>query len=226
MKGLFVKDLKFIMTQKKFFIMAIALAGVMTLSTGDTTFAATYIILLLSMLTLTTISYDDMNGGMLFLLSLPVDRKLYVKEKYVFAFANLVFAVIVSLLISICFGTIAGTDIVFDDLFSAIIGIAVGMSVMLGVMIPLELKYGAEKSRIAMIVFVVAVLAVGYGGYKLLTEVMKVDLNTYAASILEKLPKSGQGLEVLITIALLIVVLVVFFISYIVSARIMKKKEF
>lgn len=224
MKGLFVKDLKIILCQKNLLLVAIGLAAMLTWTTEDVTFAATYIILLLSMFTLTTISYDNLNGGMLFLLSLPVDRKLYIKEKYIFAFANLVFATIVSLCVSYGFAVLRGLDLVFTDLLSTVMGIAAGMVLMLGITIPLELKFGVEKGRVAMIITIVAIAVIGYGGCQLLTNVFDVDVNGIVAKVLEKLSQSGVGVE-FFAIGMLLIILILF-VSYVVSLKIMKKKEF
>lgn len=226
MKGLLIKDLKYILSQKNFFIIAIAMAGVFTWTTDDVTFGATYIILLLSMLTLTTISYDNWNGGMLFILSLPVDRKMYVREKYVFALANLVFSALVS--IAVCFGmaTVKGVTVEFTDLLASITGITAAMSLMLGITIPLEIKFGVEKGRVAMIVAAVSIALVGYGGYKLLTEVFHIDVNAVITDIITHLPEPGAGLEFLVVGMLLAVVVLILSVSYVISYRIMKKKEF
>ena len=71
MKGLLIKDLKILAKQKKFFLFVLLLMVIMSFSMEDVSFSATYSVLIISMLTLTTISYDEMNGGMLFLLSRP-----------------------------------------------------------------------------------------------------------------------------------------------------------
>lgn len=225
MKGLFIKDLKLVTTQKRFIIMAIALSIFITLTGDDATFTVTYIVLLLSMLTLNTISYDDMNGGMLFLLSLPVDRKMYVKEKYMFAFANLVFAALASAVFAMGFASIKGAENEYGAIAASIMGVTLGMSLMLSVTIPLAFKYGMEKGRIAMIVFVIAIIGCGMGGYKLLTDVLHVDVNRLVAELLSKLPNPGEGLEIVMVLAMLLLMIIILGISYMVALRIMKKKE-
>lgn len=226
MKGLLIKDLRLLINQKRLFIMAICIAVVLTWTSEDVTFAATYIILLLSMLTLTTLSYDLMNGGMLFLLSLPVDRKLYTKEKYVFAFLNLLASAVVSLATCVALNFIKGSETAFSDLLAVILGITVGMALMLSVTIPFELKYGPEKGRVAMIVAVVVIAAGGAGIYKLVTDVLHVDVNGILTNLLAHLPQPGAGLEILIIGGLLAAIVIMLFVSYVVSLGIMKKKEF
>lgn len=226
MKGLLVKDLKLMMSQKYFLIMAIGLGSMLSYTADDVAFAAGYIILLLSMLTLTTLSYDNINGGMLFILSLPVSRKLYVKEKYLLAFLNLVFAAVVSLLISLGISTLKGSEIEVSNLLSVVLGTAVGVVFMLSIMIPLELKFGVEKARIALIVTVVAIFAVAFGVYQLLTNVLKIDVNNMIGKIIAQLPKPGAGFEFMMIGIFLVVVILVLLISYVVSNKILSKKEF
>ena len=226
MKGLLIKDIKIIISQKKFFIMAIFLAAVFAWTTEDVTFSASYIVLLLSMLTLTTLSYDEANGGMLFLLTLPATRKTYVNSKYTFALLNLVFASVFAFALCYVFAMIKGTALPLDDVISSIMGIMVAMGIMLSVTIPLELKYGAEKGRIAMLASIAVIVVLGIGVYKLLTEVIKVDVEGILLKLLERLPAVGNGLEILIVGVLLVILLLIFFVSYCVSGKIIKKKEF
>ena len=226
MKGLMIKDLKVLASQKKAFIMPILVAAIVTWGSDDVTFAATYIILLLAMLTLTTISYDDMNNGMVFLLSLPAGRKTYVKEKYVFAFLNLLFAGILSLVVCYAFAILKGETLILGDLVSCIMGITLSMAVMLAVTMPLEFKYGVEKSRIAVVATTAIIAIAGVGGYKFLTNVLHVDVNSFLVNILEKLPKAGEGLEIIVIGGFFVIVLVVLLVSYMIANKIMKKKEF
>lgn len=226
MKGLFIKDLKLIASQKKFFIMAIFIAAIFVFSSGDVTFAATYIILFLSMLTLTTLSYDDVNGGMLFLLSLPVDRKTYVKEKYIFSLINLLFAMGMSLAVCYGFALVKGLDVKLSDLLSSIVGMGLGMGVVVALTMPLEFKFGVEKGRMAMIASVAIIAVAGMGCYKLLTEVLNVDVKGYVSELLVKLSNQGVDLEVILIGGIMVTLLIVMMISYVISNRIMRKKEF
>lgn len=226
MKGLLIKDLKIIAEQKKFFIIAIVFAALFTWSGNDISFAATYIILLTSMLTLTTISYDEFNGGMAFLLTLPTSRKIYTKEKYVFAFINLCLACVFSIIVCAIFALVKGTTIEWDSLISACVGCCLGMGLMLSVTIPLEFKFGAEKGRVAMISAIVAITVIGVGIYKFLTKVLDINVNKVIDDVIAKLPASGKGLEVIIISVMAVALVLILFISYLISSKIMKKKEF
>lgn len=220
MKGLLIKDFKLIMSQKKFFFMALVFAAIFANTSSDVTYAATYILILLPMLVLTTISYDDFNGGMAFLLTLPVNRKSYVREKYVLTIIDLAVSCLIALFVCILFSVIKGDSIDFMDLLLSILGTAIGIDAVLAITIPLELKYGVERGRMAMICAVAAIAVIGFGGYKLLTEVFKLDINAIVSKAAMKITDVG------INVAVIVLMFILLLISYMFSNGIMKKKEF
>ena len=57
----------------------------------DTSFVIMYANIIFMMFGLSTISYDAFDNGEAFLFTLPITKKLYVKEKYVFSLASLLF---------------------------------------------------------------------------------------------------------------------------------------
>ena len=86
MKGLLIKDFKLMMMQKNFFLSIIAIAVVLTVFVKNPSFIIGYLTFIGSVFTLSTISYDEFDNGNAFLFSLPITRKLYALEKYVFGF--------------------------------------------------------------------------------------------------------------------------------------------
>jgi len=225
MKGLLIKDLTVIGKQKKFLVIVLLLAVFLTFGSEDTGFAGNYAMLVLTTLTLTTISYDEMNGGMMFLLSLPATRKTYVKAKYTFAFLNLLVAAAVGLALSVVESVFKKVAFNFDDNFSAIMGMMLVMGLMLSVAIPLEFKFGAEKGRMIVAGAMVGVLFVGIAGYKVLRNAFGIDL----LSCLNKL-FSGIESEALISCiivgGLFVLLVLIMFCSYLIASNVMRKKEF
>lgn len=225
MKGLLIKDLTVIGKQKKLLVIVLLVAVFLTLGSEDTGFAGNYAMLVLTTLTLTTISYDEMNGGMMFLLSLPATRKTYVKAKYTFAFLNLLVAAAVGLALSVVESVFKKVAFNFDDNFSAIMGMMLVMGLMLSVAIPLEFKFGAEKGRMIVAGAMVGVLFLGIAGYKVLRNVFGIDL----LSCLNKL-FSGIESEALISCiivgGLFVLLVLIMFCSYLIASNVMRKKEF
>ena len=217
MLGLLIKDLQLIKKQGSIFFLMI-IFGVIMLKNSDSYVSVyvTYCIVFGGLLVLNTISYDSFDNGYAYIFTLPVTPRLYVAEKYLLAIlgsgVGCVFAI----------GMIAvlqGNAGLWERLgFS--LGAWLGILLVISIMLPLNLKYGTEKSRILTVVWVVAVAAL----MALVSEFGDVvplqDAGTQLFQTLEKL--GGIGL-------LLVgggLTAVVFLLSMAVSTRIMQKKEF
>ena len=62
MKGLFVKDLCLMATQKRFFILILGVGALLTFGGQDIIFVMGYMMMVFGLFSGSTISYDDMNG--------------------------------------------------------------------------------------------------------------------------------------------------------------------
>ena len=82
MKGLLIKDLRLMVKQQKIFSSVVFIAVLLAVVTGNTFFIIRYMTFVASLFTLTSISYDEFDNGNAFLFSLPITRRMYVKEKY------------------------------------------------------------------------------------------------------------------------------------------------
>ena len=82
MKGLLIKDLRLMVKQQKIFSSVVFIAVLLAVVTGNTFFIISYMTFVASLFTLTSISYDEFDNGNAFLFSLPITRRMYVKEKY------------------------------------------------------------------------------------------------------------------------------------------------
>ena len=83
MRGLLEKDFRLIAQRKQTLLMYAAIALMMAM-TMDSTYIIGYTVSLCVLLAVGTVSYDEFDNGFLFLMTLPVDRKTYVDEKYLF----------------------------------------------------------------------------------------------------------------------------------------------
>ena len=84
MKGLLLKDLSILKTQGRSAVLIMAIALFMLIAGNNTALAVVYANILFVTFGITTISYDNYDNGYAFLFTLPIRRKLYVMEKYVF----------------------------------------------------------------------------------------------------------------------------------------------
>ena len=221
MKGLFVKDLKLMMSQKNFLLLILAIVIGMMIFTDDVIFPLGFLSFTVSLFTVSTISYDDFDNGNAFLFTLPITRNHYVSEKY---FLGLllgciawVLATILGIITTVLKDTLPITDLVQSSLM--ILPIMIVMIVVQAIMLPFRLKFGGDKGRIAMI----GVL----GGLEVITLVIvkgaEAIFNIDLVSLLDNLPTVSMG--VLIAIAIIIALLMLL-VSMKISLSIMNKKEF
>ena len=81
MKGLLIKDFRLMKVQKSFFLL-IAVIGVWgTLLSENVTSAIGFLTFVMSLFSVSSISYDEFDNGNAFLFSLPITRTTYVVEK-------------------------------------------------------------------------------------------------------------------------------------------------
>ena len=210
MKGLLLKDLAIVKQQGRSIIIIVAIAIFMMASGNDITFAIAYANILFVMFGITTLNYDAFDNGFSFLFTLPITRKMYVAEKYLFSLLCVAAGLTLSLALMIVTGNLSSDGILF------IVGYAVAAILLLSLLLPIELKYGPEKGRIAMIIIFAIVFAVVFG----LKKVIGAD------QIASALITLGNMNEVLLAGILGAGVLVLLIVSYLISCRIMQKKEF
>lgn len=217
MRGLLIKDFKLMKGQKNFIIAIVAISLIMIITSPETLFPVGFLGFVGPLFSLSSISYDEFDNGNAFLFSLPITRKGYVLEKYIFGLilgiAFLLLGTVISL-IGIGITKTGGFNeiiITTSSLFPAIL-------LLLSIMLPFILKYGGEKGRIAIIGVMGFIFVVGLV-LKKTTEYMGIDL--YA--LLKNLPQFEPQVYILLFLLLSVVVLG---ISYFISLAILRKKEF
>ena len=161
MKGLLIKDFKLMLMQKSFFIIIIVVACLISISSQDPTFMIGFITLILSLFTVSTISYDEFDNGYPFLLTLPFSRKTYVLEKYVYGLILGTGAWIVSVMICSLMLIVQGKPVTSDMLIGAFVILPMFL-VIESLMIPVHLRFGGEKGRYALIACVGVLVVIGF----------------------------------------------------------------
>ncbi len=210
MKGLLLKDLAILKQQGRSIFIIVAIAVFMMMSGNDITFAIAYANILFVMFGITTLNYDAFDNGFSFLFTLPITRKMYVAEKYLFSLMCVVTGLSLSAILMLVTGNMNSEAIGF------IVGYAMAAIFLLSALLPIELKFGPEKGRIAMIVIFAIVFALVFG----IKKVVGVDK---LASILISLEKMN---EIAVMCILAGIVIILLGISYFISCKVMEKKEF
>lgn len=218
MKGLLIKDIRLLKNQKHFFLI-VGLVGAMLMFTSEEpSFVISYMTFVFSMFTLSSVSYDEYDNGMAFLFSLPISRKKYVREKYLFGLllGGTAWTVATAVVSAYVMWKNQDTDWT-SWLATACIYLALFL-VFLLIILPIQLKFGAEKGRIAMLVAIGIIFLSAYAGVKIAGRI-GIDID----AVLMRFTTAGTG-EIVAASAVVCCVLAV--ISYNISLGIMKKKQF
>ena len=217
MKGLLIKDFKLMLMQKSFFIIIIVVACLISISSQDPTFMIGFITLILSLFTVSTISYDEFDNGYPFLLTLPFSRKTYVLEKYVYGLILGTGAWIVSVIICGFMLIVQGKPVTSDMLIGAFVILPMFL-VIESLMIPVHLRFGGEKGRYALIACAGVLVVIGFVVMKIV-EIFHIDVLPLILAI------DALG-PVMFKVILLMIGFLVMLVSLKFSLSIMNKKEF
>ena len=222
MKGMLIKDFRLLKNQgKSLLLMLLVVAIFMNFITDvGPAFIVGYITIIFSLFTATTISYDEFDNCYLFIMTLPVTRKKYVNEKYVFALLSIVCTWVL--------GTVLGTILLqaqpaaemnAADWLGSCIGYIFAAWICVSIMLPIRLKFDSEKSRYANFIMIAVVFIAAF----LVSSV----IDYLPMSIVEAGKEWFYGLSAggVLGIAGGITVAAVI-ISYLCSQHIMAKKEF
>lgn len=218
MKGLLIKDLRTLMAQKRFFVIIIVFGLLFLLNSDTPEGAMAYITIISSMLVITTMSYDEFEKGMSYIMTLPITPSMYVWGKYLlgivlcFVMSGLtaLFAIFVYKMRGIPHSTVS-----FFHSELAIFGFAL---LFLAVMIPVQLKFGVEKGNYVKFIAMGAVIGACAGTIKLLSMV-GIDV----MGMLERLLNISVFLGFAAVVAFCVIL---YLVSALISLRIMGNKEF
>lgn len=159
MRGLLVKDFRLLSNQKQFFLTILVIALMFAVAGQDVIFIISYCTMVGSFFTISTISYDEFNHGFAFLFTMPITRKGYVAEKYLFGFlmGGGIWFVMTGL--GALYSWMKEPGMNMAEWLAAATTVFLVLGGILFVMIPLQLRFGAEKSRIATAIFMLICFA-------------------------------------------------------------------
>ena len=213
MKGLLIKDLCLLKSQKKILPVYLLLAVWFTVMHNDG-FGLPFLMMMASILMISTISYDELDHSNTHLFALPFDRKTYAQEKFVLGFilmaASLVLAGVCLAARMLFEQAPAGTDMGSLFIFSALAGAAI-----ISVMVPVRIRFGGDQGRIVIF----ALFAVVVLGVLMITKLLP-GAKEEAVGFLTRL---GPQTVMLIVAGL---VILLFVIGYLLAVRWIKRKEF
>lgn len=218
MRGLLLKDWYLLKENRQLFTIILGMAALFTFTNSDVTFISTFITIIMSMMVVSTISYDDFDRSNSFLMTLPTTRKQYVLEKYVLGVVLIGIGWVLSTCVATVIQLLNAPIVDYMEWFLSSASIMLLGIFFLAIMIPSQLKFGSDKGRIAMIAFSLGIFMIG-AGVVLLCNKFNIDLEGILLAI-TRLP-----LRILITsFAILFILCVV--ISYRISLHVFQKKQF
>lgn len=222
MKGLLMKDLYFTMQQKKMLLIIAVLFVMFCITQGSESgpFIISYVTMMGGMFVLSTITYDEFDNSMSYLFTLPVTREDYVKEKYLFGILG------VSGFWSV--STFACLLMDFQNLGENLFMSAIILVIMLifeMVMLPIQLKFGGDKGRIVLVGIVAGGILLINFGKKMIDRLVEenIGIEVKINEILEWASKIQPWVYAIIALTVLMAVIL---ISYQMSLKIIKKKEY
>lgn len=214
MTGLFVKDMHLIFRNKPYVVLFMILTVMLGFS-QEGTFVVGYFPYAMLFLIINTIGYDELDNGYPFLMTLPINAKIYVREKYILSLAGAVLSWLFAAMLYFASKILHGTEIgMLTDV--PLIAAFLPVIILMGdLMIPLELRFGIENSRLVLVGLCVVTGLIIFTFAKCTIQNGK--------NIFAFLDNMNGGAVVCMGIGLTMAITV---ISYIISVGIMKKKEF
>ena len=211
MKGLLLKDIYNLKRLGKQYV--ITCAGMMVWSGFMKNYSFFSMMIMLSgvMSVISSFSFDEAVHFEKYALTLPVTKKNLVQSKYVLLLVFLAGAFVIGTLGSLLMSLVLEGRV--DELTEQLVSTASVACLFLlafSIMIPAIFKLGVEKGRMLLVVIYMGIFAFVWGGIYLLKDLgIRISDSTV-------LKFSGIGVTV---------ILVLLFISYRVSVKIVEKKE-
>lgn len=217
MVGLLIKDMRLFLGQKNIYVAVLVFSAIMALTGQDVFFIISYCTMLCTFFTISTVSYDEFNHGYAFLFTMPITRKSYALEKYLFGALMGGSVWFVTMILGFLYSSVTDPAFEATEWLVGGVWILLVMAIMLCVMLPLQIKFGADKSRVALFGLVIIIVAGSSFFMKIVqnTDLPKPDI-TWMTEI-------SMGIWLLTGAAVTAIAVV---ISILISIKILENKQF
>ena len=202
MKGLLLKDLYNLEKQARSLLLIFGFYLVFSLIGENSNMFGGVVSILMVMLVITSLAYDERSRWDRYALTMPVSRKEMVLSKYLLGLILLTFALLFNIAFLIIFGSSPPGEAWLLSL--SLFGIGL---IFLSILLPLMYKYGVENGRLLLIL----VLFVPTAAVLVIT---RMGLKPPGEAFIQALPIIILGIMVLVVL-----------ISISLSLRIYKQKE-
>lgn len=220
--ALLKKDLYNLSSYKTSLIIILILVPIFCISISDIQFIIPALTMMLGMIAISTFSYDDMSKANKYINAMPCTKKEVVRGKYILAIMGIFLGGVIGTIVTIIVGNIINivnpsSDVAlnYQEIIINAITWMTGLFIIQSIQIPLIYKYGAEKSRIVMIMLMILA-----GGIIVFVEpLIPAIYNIINIQIPQNL------YTVIIGIGLALLVSVMYIISFKISYKTYKNKE-
>ena len=223
MKAVLMKDLRTLKNERRLWVSIIGVSVLFGVLFQNWYFMMGYIMFGLSMIARTMYQYDVADQGIVYLMTLPITRKEYVKEKYLLSLISICIGGILSMILT-KIGMLFTPDQADSnqEIFSAFLGILAVALVLQAIIFPVELKYDVSKSRIIILLLVMGIIILFTAFDMLIGAILVAFITIFVDAF------GGIFIQHFLGTVLLsaVVVGMIYFSSYRKSVKIMGQKEF
>ena len=223
MKALLMKDLRTLKNERRLWVSIIGVSVLFGVLFQNWYFMMGYIMFGLSMIARTMYQYDVADQGIVYLMTLPITRKEYVKEKYLLSLMSICIGGILSMILT-KIGMLFTPDQADSnqEIFSAFLGILAVALVLQAIIFPVELKYDVSKSRIIILLLLMGIIILFTAFDMLIGAILVAFITIFVDAF------GGIFIQHFLGTVLLsaVVVGMIYFSSYRKSVKIMGQKEF
>lgn len=213
-----IKDLKLLKNQRNAMVLFCGIGLMLIFTNMSAGFVLAYLTFLFCNLALSTLSYDNMDNGIAFLFTLPVSKKGYVTEKYLFTFAFGAMAWIFSIVFCILCGAVQKIGGITQKFFAEAPVYLMVTFLIASFMIPIQIKFGAERAKV--------IIVGALGGFVVVLALAARAVKTMGIHVSEMLGGfAGLRPEAVMSLFCAAVVCVTV-ISWRISWKILEEKEF
>lgn len=202
MKGLLLKDFYNVKNLILYYALVAAVFAVVSVVSSNIYFFCGFMIFISVGLVSSTISYDAQDKWDRYALSSGVSRRTAVLSKYVFTVVTILCSLALGLILALALGYRQAVD------FLPVVAYSFAGVLSVGIVLPCFFRFGVENARVIYMIVIVFTVALMVGGI----------------SLFERLNFAAQAPWMLVLLAVLSVAILA--ISYFVSLRIYRNKEF
>lgn len=219
-RGLLIKDLCLMREILKLLLIILFVTVIFIFNGTSSTFLTGYIMIIIAFLVGMTISYDEMNNGLAFLMTLPVTRRQYVAEKFICGLLSLFLGFVYAMVVAVIQSMIGNSaPDLKESIMTAVLFAVIGV-IALSFSIAIDLKFGVEKGRVMLILGFMVIFFLFYMGVAFLER----NFPEKKEAFLQWFNTIFEGSKIYPVCA--VICAVVLLVSFFASCRILEKKEF